>query len=107
MSNSFPPPPPPPIGQSPGGWQQPAMPKPSSNLALAIVATVLCCLPLGIVSIVYAAKVDGHWYAGRHAEAFEASRKARSWAIASIVSVLVIAVLAILLGGLGSSRWTN
>lgn len=100
MTNSFPPPPPPmpPMGQPSGGWSSVPGEKPSSNLALAIISTILCCLPLGIVSIVYAAKVDGHWMAGRYAEAQDASRKAKNWAIASIVSVLALGVVVILLG---------
>ena len=31
--------------------------KPSNNLVWAILTTICCCLPFGIVSIVYAAKV--------------------------------------------------
>ena len=107
MSTQFPPPPPPmpPMGQGAGGWAQPPGEKPSNNLALAILSTILCCLPLGIVSIVYAAKVDGHWMAGRYAEAADASRKAKSWAIASIISIVVVSVLFVLFAVvLGSSE---
>lgn len=93
MSNSIPPPPPPPAGQPGGGWATPPGDKPSSNLALAIVSTILCCLPLGIVSIVYAAKVDGLWMAGRYVEAQQASEKAKRWAIASMVSIVVLTAL--------------
>ncbi len=32
--------------------------KPDNFLVWAILSTVLCCLPLGIVAIVYANKVD-------------------------------------------------
>ena len=32
--------------------------KPDNNLLWAILSTVFCCLPLGIVSIIYAIKVD-------------------------------------------------
>lgn len=105
MSNAFPPPPPPPGTPYSGYSQPPAAPKPSNNLALAIVSTVLCCWPLGIVSIVYAAKVDGHWSAGRYREAVDASRKARNWAIASIVTVVVLIVGFFLLAGIGA--WSD
>jgi hypothetical protein len=43
---------------------------------VGILCTVLCCLPLGIVSIVYASKVSGLWAQGRYAEAQEASANA-------------------------------
>lgn len=63
--------------------------KPSSNLALAILTTILCCLPLGIVAIVKASQVDGHWSAGRYQEAYDAAKSARNWAIGGIVSGIV------------------
>lgn len=52
----------------------------SNNLIWAILSTLFCCLPLGIVSIVYAAKVDGLAAAGDLAGAQEAADKAKTWA---------------------------
>ena len=72
---------------------QPTGPKPTSYLALAILSTIFCCLPFGIVSIVKAAKVDSLWNAGRYLESQDASRKARNWAIAAILTSVVIAIL--------------
>jgi hypothetical protein len=40
-------------------------------------------LPFGIVAIVKAAQVDTLWAAGRHNEAFGASKAARNWSIAA------------------------
>ncbi len=37
----------------------PMPPKPDNNLVLAIVCTVCCCLPFGIVGIIKASKVNG------------------------------------------------
>jgi hypothetical protein len=54
---------------------------PPNNLVWAILVTLFCCLPFGIVSIVYAAQVNGKWQAGDAAGAQESSRKARQWAI--------------------------
>ncbi len=49
-------------------------------LVHAILVTVLCCLPFGIASIVYAAQVNSKVQAGDIHGAMEASRKARMWA---------------------------
>ena len=50
-----------------------------NHLVWAILATV-CCLPPGIVSIVYAAQVNGKIAAGDFAGARKASKNAESWA---------------------------
>ena len=51
--------------------------KPENWLIWAILSTVLCCLPLGIVSIIYATKVDNLWNAGQYEEAEKASKTAK------------------------------
>ncbi|MBO7568941.1 MAG: CD225/dispanin family protein [Bacteroidaceae bacterium] len=81
------------------GTSQPAMPKPGTNMALAVLTTVLCCLPLGIVAIVYASKVDGLYFAGDYASALSASKNARTWAIIGIVSSIIISGLYLLIYG--------
>lgn len=55
--------------------------KPGNHLPWAILSTLFCCLPLGIVSIVYAAKVDGLYSAGKYEEAQEAADKAKKYAL--------------------------
>ena len=62
-----------------GGDYQPPMVKPNNYLVWAILGTIFCCLPFGIVSIVYASKVDGLWLAGDYFAATEAARKAKTW----------------------------
>lgn len=57
--------------------------KPQNFLWLAICTTLLCCLPCGIVSIVYASKVDGAWTQGNYVGAKEYSDKAKLWGIIS------------------------
>jgi hypothetical protein len=61
-------------------------------LVQAILTTVFCCLPLGIVSIVYAAQVNGKVAAGDHAGALESSRNAKRWAWISFGAGLVLIV---------------
>ena len=50
------------------------------NLVWGILSTLCCCLPLGIVSIVYASKVEGYVFAGDIETAKENSKKAAMWA---------------------------
>lgn len=76
------------------GYQSGMQPpyKPSSNLVWGILTTILCCLPFGIVSIVYASKVDSLWYAGNFDAAQDSAKKAGQWAMwAAIIGFLVIA----------------
>jgi len=72
-----------------------------NHLAWAILSTLLCCLPLGIVSIVYAARVDGLRAAGDIAGARAASDSARNWALASaLIGPALMAVWIFFVGGL-------
>jgi Interferon-induced transmembrane protein len=88
--------------QQPAGWpgQQPGWPghrEPDNYLVWAILTTVLCCLPLGIVSIIYSTKVSGLWSQGRYAEAQAAADSAKKWAIiAAIVGAVIGVITAIL-----------
>ena len=90
-------------GQQPQpGWpgQQPGWPgqrEPDNYLVWAILCTVLCCLPLGIVSLVYSTKVSALWTQGRYAEAQAASDNAKKWAIiGAIVGTVVYVIIGIL-----------
>ena len=63
---------------------QPQEVKPDNFLAWAIISTILCCLPFGIVAIVYASQVDSYWFAGNHEAARRSSRNARTWTWVSV-----------------------
>ncbi|HST80984.1 MAG TPA: CD225/dispanin family protein [Kineosporiaceae bacterium] len=78
---------------SPAYGAQPSRPKPDNHLVWAILSLVLCCMPLGIVSVVYASQVDGHYARGDYASAEQASARAKNWAIASAAAVVVLFVL--------------
>lgn len=59
--------------------------KPKNYMVWAILATVLCCLPLGIVSIIFASGVNSKWEAGDVEGAWAASKKAKTWTIIAAV----------------------
>jgi hypothetical protein len=66
-------------------------------LPQAILTTLFCCLPFGIVAIVNAAAVSGKQAAGDLAGAMEASRKAKMWAWVSFGVTLGVGLLWILI----------
>jgi len=68
-------------------------PQVPNNLVWAILATLFCCLPGGIVSIVYAAQVNGKLAAGDIAGAQDSSEKAKKWAIYSAIAGVVVGIL--------------
>ena len=89
--------------------QQLAGPPPKSYLLEAILTTVLCCPPLGIVGIVNASKVESRFYAGDEEQAHYHSREAKKWvkyaliAGGVIVALYVVYFLFIIIGlGAGS-----
>lgn len=80
--------------QMPG---QPDAPKmPSNYLALAIITTICCCIPTGIVAIIYASKVSPAYMRGDYAAAAEASSKAELWVIISFVAGLIWAPFSVI-----------
>ena len=99
MSEIPPPPPPPPaFSPTPGFGGSP----PNNNLVWAILTTLFCCLPFGIVSIVKAAEVNGKWAAGDYAGAQASAAAAKKWAIVSAIVAVGVAVLYfIFIAGLG------
>ena len=63
-----------------GGTADPASPEHvPTYLVPAILVTIFCCLPFGIVSIVYAAQVNEKLGAGDVAGAMQASNNAKTW----------------------------
>ena len=97
---------PPTYQQQPGyGPQQPydaRPPMPDTYLVWAILATLLCCLPFGIVSIVKASQVSSLYNQGRYQEAVAASEAAKKWAIWSAVAGVVLSIIGFFLGLYGS-----
>ncbi|MBO6051418.1 MAG: CD225/dispanin family protein [Bacteroidales bacterium] len=65
--------------QRPQGGGQNYANKPDNFLAPAILCTIFLSLAFGIVSIVFASKVNKQWEAGDYDGAIESARKARTW----------------------------
>ncbi|OBI47557.1 hypothetical protein A5707_18965 [Mycobacterium kyorinense] len=103
----YPPPPPPGSGgyppQGPPGYSS----QPDTYLVWAILSTVLCCLPLGIVSIVKSSQVSGLWAQGRYAEAHQASQDAKKWAIWSAVAGVIVIIIALAFNVVSFSAGTS
>ena len=66
---------------------------PESNLVWAILTTICCCWPLGIVAIVYAAKVNNLYMTGQYQAAQEASANAKKWSIITAIGGAVVVLL--------------
>ena len=78
--------------QQPQYEQQPEMePCPPTNLVWAIIATVLCCIPAGIVAIYYALKVSNKYREGDIEGAKRASETGAWWCIAAIILGIIFA----------------
>ena len=86
-----------------GGFNNPDRPPmPENYLVWAILTTVLCCLPLGIVSIINATKVSSTYNMGDYQGAQKASADAKKWAtIGAITGGVGIILYIILVFGLG------
>lgn len=81
--------------------------KPSTYLVLSILVTIFCCVPFGIIGIVYASKVDSCWNAGNAEEAMMYSRKARNWSFWGIALCVLfwIAYVALIVAGVSWATW--
>jgi len=68
--------------------QQYGSPSPAQEipnyLIPAILSTVFCCLPLGVVSIIFATQVNSKLAAGDTAGAMESSKKAKMFMFIAI-----------------------
>ncbi len=85
---------------SPGYAGFPSQPMPDNYLVWAILVTLFCCLPFGIVSIVKASQVSSLYRGGDYQGAVAASESAKKWAI-------IGAVCGFLLGGVYAAIASN
>jgi Interferon-induced transmembrane protein. len=73
---------------------------PPNNLVLAILG-LLCCWPIGIPAVVFAAQVNGKWASGDHAGAVDASAKAKKFGMIALILVIIVTVLYVILMMMG------
>lgn len=69
---------------------------PPSHMALAIITTIFCCLPLGIYAIILANKVDTLYMTGHYEDAQKASDDAKKWSLIGMIGSLILSVLYII-----------
>ncbi|MDS3859624.1 CD225/dispanin family protein [Thermosynechococcaceae cyanobacterium BACA0444] len=79
-----------------GMFMTAAQPVPN-YLVPAILSTVCCCIPFGIVAIVYASQVNTKLAAGDRTGAIAASEKAKLWSWIAFGSGLAISVIYIII----------
>lgn len=91
---------PPRWGQYPGNYSPynsnvPPMPK--TWLVESILATLFCCLPFGIVGIVYASKVSTSYLTGNYILAQKQSDDAKKWTLISVGVGVITTIIYIIL----------
>lgn len=84
---------------------QPRRYPPKNHLVEAILVTLFCCLPFGIVGIINAARVENAFYSGDETEAERLSREALKWSKIGLfagIGVFVFYILFVVLFGLAA-----
>ena len=82
---------------------QPRRYPPKNHLVEAILVTLFCCLPFGIVGIVNAARVESAFYSGDEMEAERLSREALKWSKIGLfigIGVYLLYIVFVVLAGL-------
>lgn len=97
----------PPYNQQPynQGYPQQQLP-PDNGMVWAILTTLFCCLPFGIVAIVKASNVNSLWMSGNYDAARQAAKSSKNWSIAAVCTGLGISIIyfiLIILGALASN----
>ena len=95
---------PPPGG---GGAQAAAVP---NNMVIAIIATIVslifCCLPHGIISLIFAMQVNKKAAAGDMAGAEASAKSAKTWGMISIIVAVLALILNIILYAAGLATYS-
>lgn len=78
-------------------------PMPPTYMVWAVISTVCCCLPLGVVAIFFAAQVSAKYYARDFEGSKKASERAELWIILAIALGVAFNILYMPLSLLSSS----
>ena len=73
----------------PGSFAPPPPLPPPNYLVWGVLATLLCCPPFGIASIVFSSQVNSRWASGDFAGAEAASAKAMKFALWALFAAVV------------------
>lgn len=80
---------PPPMYVMPAGTplppNEPTPPMPPTFMVWAILSTICCCLPAGVVAIIYSAQVSSKYFSRDYEGARRVSERTEIWIIVSIV----------------------
>lgn len=86
----------------PGDVQSP----PENNLIWGILCTVLCCMPLGIYSIIKSTEVNKKWgqgdYEGAQQAADDAKKYATWGAIGGVIVIAIWIIFSVVAGGMSA-----
>lgn len=96
------PPPAPPA--APAGYAQPqvvASVPVKNHLVMAILVTLFCCMPFGVVGIIFASQVNSKLAIGDVAGAQQASKNAALWSWLAIGAAVVLGIAYAILMALG------
>ncbi len=79
-------------------WQPPPPPMSApanvpNHLVWAILSTLFCCLPAGIVAIIYSSQVNTKIASGDMQGAMDASKNAKMWSMIAAGASLVVGII--------------
>ncbi|MBO7609125.1 MAG: CD225/dispanin family protein [Muribaculaceae bacterium] len=78
-------------------YRQPMGPMPDAHMVGAILVTLFCCVPFGIVAIIKASQVSSCYSRGDYYGAVESSNDAKKWIIWGVVSNIILILLYLML----------
>jgi hypothetical protein len=85
---------------SPGGTET------VQNYLIPAILSLFCCMPLGVVAVIFAAQVNGKVAAGDMAGAMDSAKKAKMFSFIAIglglALILCYIVFIVLIGGLSA-----
>ncbi len=95
--------PPPPSQQ----WSQPSQYAPETYLVWSVLNLVFCCLPFGIVALVFSIQCQSAITNGQLAQANDLSEKAKGWNIAATAIGVVAIVIGIAIFAIAAHAASN